>query len=100
MTELDGRVALVVDAGATAHGLESTIVAVRGGRIEILRHGPITAEQLGAFAEVRMLEIGARVEAPGQLRSHYAPRTPLVLTRDIARESRGRASWAAQLWTC
>jgi L-threonylcarbamoyladenylate synthase len=81
--ELEGRVGLVVDAGATTHGVESTIVAVRNGRIEILRHGPITVEQLREFAEVQSVTASARVEAPGQLRSHYAPRTPLVLTRNI-----------------
>ncbi len=83
VAELDGRIGLVVDAGATTHGLESTIVAVRDARLEILRHGPITAEQLGAFAKVQSATMSARVEAPGQLPSHYAPRTPLVLTRDV-----------------
>ncbi len=80
LAELDGRIPLIVDAGPTTHGLESTIVAVRRGAIEILRHGPITAEQLAAFAEVRTAKIREQPEAPGQLRSHYAPRTPLVLT--------------------
>ena len=37
--ELDGRVPLIVDAGPTEHGLESTIVAVRDGIIEVLRPG-------------------------------------------------------------
>ena len=81
--ELDGRIPLVVDGSATRHGLESTIVAVRGGIIEILRHGPITSEQLGAFADVRIAAVREQPEAPGQLRSHYAPRTPVVLAQDL-----------------
>ena len=40
--ELDGRIPLIIDAGPTEHGIESTIVAVRDGRIAILRRGPIT----------------------------------------------------------
>jgi tRNA threonylcarbamoyl adenosine modification protein (Sua5/YciO/YrdC/YwlC family) len=44
--ELDGRIPLIIDAGPTEHGLESTIVTVREGRIGILRRGPITEEQL------------------------------------------------------
>ena len=40
--ELDGRIPLIVDAGPTAHGIESTIVAVRDGKIQILRRGPVT----------------------------------------------------------
>ena len=52
LDELDGRIPLVVDAGPTQHGIESTIVAVRNGRMELLRRGPITTEQLEAFGEV------------------------------------------------
>jgi L-threonylcarbamoyladenylate synthase len=82
VAELEGRIPLVVDAGPTKHGLESTIVAPRGNGLEILRHGPITAEELATFAEVREARMPERPEAPGQLPSHYAPRTPLVLVRD------------------
>jgi L-threonylcarbamoyladenylate synthase len=80
--ELDGRIPLIVDAGPTLHGIESTIIAVRNGRMELLRRGPITANQLEAFGEVFFAEGVQRPEAPGQLPSHYAPRTPLVLADD------------------
>jgi L-threonylcarbamoyladenylate synthase len=83
LDELDGRIPLIVDAGATLHGIESTIVAVRNGRIELLRRGPISAEQLEAFGEVFLPQAAQRPEAPGQLPSHYAPRTPLVLADDL-----------------
>ena len=83
LAELDGRIPLIVDGGPTAHGLESTIVAPRGGRIEILRPGPITTEQLARFAVIGEAAVRDRPEAPGQLPSHYAPRTPFVLTADI-----------------
>src|SRR5262249_31195048 len=42
LNELNGQIALIIDAGATEHGIESTIVAVQGGRIAMLRRGPIT----------------------------------------------------------
>lgn len=80
--ELGGRIPLIVDAGATTHGIESTIVAVRNGRIEILRPGPITEEELSTFGDVEHVSLGKRIEAPGQLPMHYAPRTPLVLVKD------------------
>ena len=82
LDELDGRISLIVDAGPTLHGIESTIVAVRNGRMELLRRGPTTAEQLEAFGEVVFAEGVQRPEAPGQLPSHYAPRTPLLLADD------------------
>jgi L-threonylcarbamoyladenylate synthase len=80
--ELDGRIPLIVDAGPTAHGIESTIVAVRGGKIQILRRGPVTAEQLSKFGKVEIAGLIERVSAPGQLSTHYAPRTPLRLIED------------------
>jgi L-threonylcarbamoyladenylate synthase len=82
--ELDGLVPLIVDAGPTKHGLESTIIALRNGRIEILRHGPVTQEQLAEFGEIAFIGPTSHPEAPGQLPSHYAPRTPLVLVDDAA----------------
>jgi len=83
VSELTGRIPLVIDGGATTHGLESTIVAPRNGALYVLRHGPITAEELAEFAEVKTTRLGERIEAPGQLPSHYAPRTPLTVTNDI-----------------
>jgi L-threonylcarbamoyladenylate synthase len=82
LDELDGRISLIVDAGPAFHGIESTIVAVRNGRMELLRRGPITVEQLEAFGEVVWVERVQQPEAPGQLPSHYRPRTPLVLAED------------------
>ena len=79
LDELDGRIPLIVDAGPTEHGIESTIVAVRDGGIAILRRGPITHEQLSEFAEVSSVLRTPRISSPGQLLSHYAPKTPLRL---------------------
>ncbi len=71
---LGGAVPLILDDGATAAGVESTIVAGR----TILRPGPVTAEML---REVLPVAAGttAHVSAPGQLATHYAPRKPLRL---------------------
>jgi L-threonylcarbamoyladenylate synthase len=71
LASLGGRIPLIVDAGPTAHGLESTIVALTGGPPRLLRPGPV---DLGLDAAG-----GDRIEAPGQLRSHYAPAKPVRL---------------------
>lgn len=47
--------------------------------MEILRSGPVTREELAPFGEVTAPGVVARPVAPGQLKSHYAPRTPLHL---------------------
>jgi len=80
--ELGGRIPLIVEAGPTVHGIESTIIAVHGGRIDVLRRGPITAEQLSIFSKVTIVT-AERVSAPGQLPSHYAPKAPLLLVEDF-----------------
>ena len=71
LKSLGGRIPLIVDAGATERGLESTIVAATGGPLRLLRLGPIELD----------LEVSGsdRIEAPGQLASHYAPSKPLRL---------------------
>jgi len=71
LDSLGGRIRLIVDSGATPHGLESTIVAVTDGQVRLLRPGPI---DLGLETST-----GGTVEAPGQLASHYAPAKPLRL---------------------
>ena len=73
--ELDGRIPLIVDGGSCHHGLESTIVWPHDGVLQILRPGPITAEQLSSFGKVMNQSIHGK--APGSLKSHYAPRKKL-----------------------
>jgi L-threonylcarbamoyladenylate synthase len=71
LKSLGGRIALVIDGGATQRGIESTIVAAAGGPLRLLRRGPLQI--------VAELASGRAVEAPGQLASHYAPSKPLRL---------------------
>jgi L-threonylcarbamoyladenylate synthase len=82
LDELDGRIPLVIDTGPTEHGIESTIVALNKGKIEILRRGPITAEQLSEFGKIDLFTPARKILAPGQFPSHYAPKTPLRLLDD------------------
>ena len=84
LDELDGRIPLIIDAGQTSHGIESTIVAVHHGKIDILRRGPITAEQLSQFGKIDIVPSAGKIFAPGQLPVHYAPKTPLRLIQDAA----------------
>ena len=48
LRSLGGRIAMVIDDGPTANGIESTIVRERFGQTSVLRHGPITVEALRA----------------------------------------------------
>jgi L-threonylcarbamoyladenylate synthase len=71
MKSLNGRIPLILDSGLTERGIESTIVAATNGPLRLLRPGPIELEAV--------LETAAKIEAPGQLPSHYAPSKPLRL---------------------
>src|SRR5206468_1368757 len=71
LKSLGGRIPLIINSGPTERGLESTIVAATGGPLRLLRPGPLDVEAEPAPSE--------RIEAPGQLASHYAPSKPLRL---------------------
>lgn len=81
LASLGGRIPLLLDAGATRAGVESTIVAVDADGVRLLRPGAIAAEQLGVT--LGDSETG-RIVAPGQLASHYAPAQPVRLEAEQA----------------
>jgi L-threonylcarbamoyladenylate synthase len=83
LDELDGHIPLIIDAGPTTHGIESTVVAVHNRKIDILRRGPITSEELSAYGKVDIATEREKISAPGQLPSHYAPKTPLRIIEDL-----------------
>lgn len=88
LATLDGRIDAVIDGGPTPRGLESTIVALRnfetGGSWEVLRPGPVTQAQLERVLGESATKSDGGIEAPGQLRSHYAPGKPVRLEADAA----------------
>jgi L-threonylcarbamoyladenylate synthase len=71
--ELAGRIPLILDAGPTNVGLESTIVRVREEKIEILRQGAVSVENLAEIAPTKEFAVTEIIVAPGQTASHYAP---------------------------
>jgi len=83
LSDLDGRVDLILDAGPTSLGLESTIVACLGGAPRLLRHGAVPREAieavLGFALQSHDAARGEAPIAPGQLSSHSAPRAALRL---------------------
>ena len=78
LKSLGGRIPLIIDAGPTERGIESTIVAATGGELRLLRRGPIEVDAAEAAAST--------IEAPGQLASHYAPSKPLRLNAESAEQ--------------
>lgn len=78
--DLGNKVEMVLDGGPCRVGVESTVVAVEKGEGILLRPGGISLEELRKVLPVTSGTPGRRrAAAPGFLKSHYAPRTPMVL---------------------
>lgn len=71
---LDGRIAAVLDSGACAVGVESTVIDLSGNRPVLLRPGGLAVEAIEALIGpvVRGAAPGV-LRGPGMLESHYAP---------------------------
>ncbi|HEU5348526.1 MAG TPA: L-threonylcarbamoyladenylate synthase [Ktedonobacterales bacterium] len=102
LADLDGRIACVLDGGPTSVGVESTVVDLTTSPPRLLRPGGVTLEELRAILPaIRAPELKSRpthtrtahpARAPGQMKRHYAPHTPL-----IAFEATGPAVLVAML---
>ena len=93
--DLDGRVELILDAGPTDIGLESTIVDFTVDPPLLRRPGGITFEQIRSLVPEVIVEAGRRggdepQPAPGQMTRHYAPRAELTLYEGEAEAVRRR----------
>lgn len=93
LEDLDGRIDAILDAGPTAHGVESTVLDPGPSPMVIYRPGAITAEQIRAIAgEVELFQpelcpaAPEALPAPGVGLRHYAPRARLVLVEGPAAE--------------
>lgn len=95
--DMDGRVDMIIDGGACAFGVESTIVKIEeDGSLLLLRPGAITKEDLEALdvsvsvapAVLGELKAGEVALSPGMKYRHYAPRAPLYLLNGNAEKRR------------
>ena len=85
--ELGDRVALILDGGSCAVGLESTVLDLTGEAPILLRPGGVTVEVLTeALGPIVTGETNPDApRSPGQLASHYAPRLPLRINATAPR---------------
>ena len=78
---LGDKVDLVLAAGTSRVGLESTVIDLSTDQSIILRPGGITPEELEETLghKLHIAESSDTIKSPGQLLKHYAPKTPLRL---------------------
>jgi L-threonylcarbamoyladenylate synthase len=84
LDDLNGKIAGVIDGGATGIGVESTVIDCTEAIPVILRPGGVTKEQLEAVlgnvrVDAALTDEAARPKAPGMKYQHYAPNAPLYM---------------------
>ena len=99
--DLSDVVPLILDGGQTRIGVESTIVAVEGDRVVLLRAGGVPREALerisgSALLAHRLVDATAPV-APGLIASHYAPRSAVRLDVTVLRRGEALIAFGPRL---
>jgi len=81
MEHFERQIPIILDGGPCAVGLESTIVYPQNDKIEILRKGRIDINQIqeSSGLPVTFRTKNENPEAPGMLKSHYAPSAKLIV---------------------
>lgn len=81
--QLGDQVPYILDGGPATVGLESTILGLEEGKLVVYRLGGLTLDMVeevaGTSLKVRPHST-SNPAAPGMLKSHYAPRIPVLLT--------------------
>jgi L-threonylcarbamoyladenylate synthase len=80
--QLGERIPYILDGGACAVGIESTIISLVGGQVQVLRLGGLALEEIEQVLgrPVDLVQTSSsNPQAPGMLSSHYAPRKKVVL---------------------
>ena len=90
LTDMDGRLPLILDGGESAVGVESTVVAVTGEHPMILRPGYVTREQMEqvlgepvliSHAILEKLNDGEVARSLGMKYKHYAPKAEVTIVK-------------------
>jgi L-threonylcarbamoyladenylate synthase len=83
---LGENVDLILDGGATAHGIESTVIGFENGTPVMLRPGAVAREDIERITGPLSVSGSEALSSPGRLPSHYAPRTQLRLNANDVRD--------------
>lgn len=81
LQDMGGCIDAIIDGGACLVGLESTILKIEHDTVYLLRAGGVSLDDIEAYLgqTIKHFADPIKPEAPGQLRSHYAPHTRMRL---------------------
>lgn len=88
----------VLDGGACKVGLESTVIGLTSNRPTLLRPGGIAAEAIEAVLNEKLAQpTDQKLQSPGMLLKHYAPRLPVRLEAASPQGKEGLLSFGRPL---
>lgn len=87
LADLSGRVDMILDGGACAIGVESTVIRLTDEGCTLLRPGEVLPRELASVVKNVLVDqavldpnaAGDRPQSPGMKYRHYAPKTKLIL---------------------
>jgi len=79
--QLGDKIAYILDGGSCEVGLESTIVGEEHGEIIVYRLGGLSIDDIETVVGKVTVQLNqsSNPKAPGQLKSHYAPKKPVYI---------------------
>lgn len=89
--DMSGKIPAIIDGGECDIGLESTVIALSGNKVTVLRPGKVTAEMISEVlpeADVSVDEAVSKevakdavVASPGMKYKHYAPKADVIILK-------------------
>lgn len=78
--QLGEKIGYILDGGRCDRGIESAIVSFASGKPELLRLGSLSREDIEqVIGPIEFKGKSGAVHAPGMMKKHYSPQTPLLL---------------------
>ncbi|MGE4358096.1 MAG: L-threonylcarbamoyladenylate synthase, partial [Candidatus Omnitrophota bacterium] len=82
LEDLRNKIELVIDAGGTEVGLESTVLDLTQKPFTILRLGAVSVEELQSVIPGIKLYREKKILAPGMFKRHYSPRAKVIVVEE------------------
>ncbi len=94
--QLQGKIPYILDGGPCRVGVESTIAGFENGQTTIYRLGGLPLETIETCIGPVQVQLNqsSNPTAPGMLKSHYAPRKPMILFEKTPWPADGRRTGA------
>lgn len=92
--QLGDKLDYILDGGACTVGIESTIMSFEADAPRVLRLGGLSLEEIESVVGPVEVNIhsSSKPDAPGMLKSHYAPNTEIVLVEDFLQKGKNSTS--------